>query len=77
MFGEDLVRAFGQLKGIFDPDNLMNLAMSGYPSTTSAWAAGLGTRRSSACKIVTSVLSLPTRARATSKPCSGSSESRL
>jgi FAD/FMN-containing dehydrogenase/Fe-S oxidoreductase len=24
MFGEDLVRAFGQLKGIFDPGNLMN-----------------------------------------------------
>ena len=24
MFGEDLVRVFGQLKGIFDPDNLMN-----------------------------------------------------
>ena len=53
------------------------LAMSGYPSTTSAWAAGAGTRRSSACRIVTSVLSLPTSARATSKPCSGSSESRL
>jgi FAD/FMN-containing dehydrogenase/Fe-S oxidoreductase len=24
MFGDDLVRAFGQLKAIFDPDNLMN-----------------------------------------------------
>ena len=24
MFGDDLVRAFGQVKAIFDPDNLMN-----------------------------------------------------
>jgi hypothetical protein len=24
MFGEELVRAFGQLKAIFDPGNLMN-----------------------------------------------------
>ncbi|MBB5782749.1 hypothetical protein [Nonomuraea jabiensis] len=51
--------------------------MSSKPRTTSDWNFGTGTSAISARRTVTSVDSLPTSARATSKPFSGSRASRL
>lgn len=53
------------------------VSMSGNPRTTRVRSLTTGASSSSARNTVTRVDSLPTSSPATSKPCSGSSESRL